>query len=125
MELPILWPGFTYKPHQKEGVKWLLEREKKTPSGGIVCDEMGLGKTIQLLALLKTEQKTRTLLIAPVAVLSLWDHRAAANKGALPPRVENPGVLPPSCSENLPYRLRDGPHFPAVLEHCRVDAPYL
>jgi SNF2 family DNA or RNA helicase len=76
MELPILWPGFTYKPHQKEGVKWLLEREKKTPSGGIVCDEMGLGKTIQLLALLKTEQKTHTLLIAPVAVLSQWEDAA-------------------------------------------------
>jgi SNF2 family DNA or RNA helicase len=76
MELPTLWPGFTYKPHQEKGVKWLLEREKKTPSGGIVCDEMGLGKTIQLLALLKTEQKTHTLLIAPVAVLSQWEETA-------------------------------------------------
>lgn len=76
MSLPTLWPGFSYKPHQEEGVKWLLEREKKTPSGGIVCDEMGLGKTIQLLALLKTEQKTHTLLIAPVAVLSQWEDTA-------------------------------------------------
>jgi SNF2 family DNA or RNA helicase len=53
-----------------------LEREKKTPSGGIMCDEMGLGKTIQLLALLKTEKKTHTLLIAPVAVLSQWEETA-------------------------------------------------
>lgn len=76
MSLPTLWPGFSYKPHQEEGVKWLLEREKKAPSGGIVCDEMGLGKTIQLLALLKTEQKTHTLLVAPVAVLSQWEDAA-------------------------------------------------
>jgi len=76
MNLPILWPGFTYKPHQQEGVKWLLEQEKKTPSGGIVCDEMGLGKTIQMLALLKTEQHTSTLLIAPLAVLSQWEDTA-------------------------------------------------
>jgi SNF2 family DNA or RNA helicase len=37
---------------------------------------MGLGKTIQLLALLKTEQKTHTLLVAPVAVLSQWEETA-------------------------------------------------
>jgi len=76
MELPILWPGFSYKPHQVDGVKWLVEQEKKAPSGGIVCDEMGLGKTIQLLALLKLEKGTHTLLIAPVAVLSQWEEAA-------------------------------------------------
>jgi SNF2 family DNA or RNA helicase len=78
--LPTLWPGFAYKPHQEVGVKWLLNRELKTPSGGIVCDEMGLGKTIQLLALLKSEQKTHTLLIAPVAVLSQWEEAASRSK---------------------------------------------
>jgi SNF2 family DNA or RNA helicase len=78
MELPILWPGFEYKPHQVDGVRWLIKRETKTPSGGIVCDEMGLGKTIQLLALLKADtKKTDTLLIAPVAVLQQWEDAAA------------------------------------------------
>ena len=76
MEPPLLWPGFQYKPHQVAGVKWLLNRETKKPSGGIVCDEMGLGKTIQLLALLKAETKTHTLLIGPVAVLSQWEEAA-------------------------------------------------
>jgi SNF2 family DNA or RNA helicase len=76
MELPALWAGFVYKPHQVEGVRWLLEQEKKTPSGGIVCDEMGLGKTIQLLSVLKCEKNTHTLLIAPVAVLSQWEEAA-------------------------------------------------
>jgi len=78
MELPILWSGFEYKPHQVDGVRWLLNRETKTPSGGIVCDEMGLGKTIQLLALLKADtKKTDTLLIVPVAVLQQWADAAA------------------------------------------------
>ena len=76
MELPTLWPGFAYKPHQVDGIEWLVQQEKKTPSGGIVCDEMGLGKTIQLLALLKREKRTHTLLVAPVAVLSQWEEAA-------------------------------------------------
>lgn len=76
MEIPALWPGFAYKPHQVDGVEWLIEQEKKKPSGGIVCDEMGLGKTIQLLALLKMEKRTHTLLVAPVAVLSQWEEAA-------------------------------------------------
>jgi len=71
-----LWPGFAFKPHQETGVKWILEREAEEPYGGIVCDEMGLGKTIQLLAVLKREKFSSTLLIAPVAVLSQWEQTA-------------------------------------------------
>ena len=71
-----LWPGFAYKPHQEAGIKWILEHENMVPSGGIVCDEMGLGKTIQLLAILKGEQFSKTLLVAPVAVLSQWEQTA-------------------------------------------------
>lgn len=70
-----LWPGFAYKPHQRAGVSWMLEREKATPAGGILCDEMGLGKTIQMLGLLK-EMGGETLLIAPVAVLDQWETAA-------------------------------------------------
>jgi SNF2 family DNA or RNA helicase len=72
-----LWPGFAYKQHQETGIRWILERESKKPSGGIICDEMGLGKTIQMLAILKGEKFTNTLLIAPVAVLSQWEETAA------------------------------------------------
>ena len=71
-----LWPGFSYKPHQEVGINWILEREKKSPSGGIICDEMGLGKTIQMLAIVKQEHFTKTLLIAPVAVLLQWEETA-------------------------------------------------
>ena len=71
-----LWPEFAFKPHQEIGVTWIIEREDDEPSGGIVCDEMGLGKTIQLLAVLKLERLTKTILIAPVAVLTQWEQAA-------------------------------------------------
>jgi len=77
MALAPLWQDFSYKPHQETGIQWIMEREKAKPSGGIVCDEMGLGKTIQLLGALKQERFTKTLLIAPVAVLSQWEQTAA------------------------------------------------
>ena len=49
-------------------------------AGGIVCDEMGLGKTIQMLGLLKTQGKSETLLVAPVAVLDQWEATARKSK---------------------------------------------
>jgi len=79
--LQPLWPGFEYKPHQEAGIQWIQQRETKVPSGGIVCDEMGLGKTIQLLAVSKQERFTKTLLLAPVAVLSQWE--AAATRSGI------------------------------------------
>ncbi len=32
--------------YQKQGLAWLLKREKSHPSGGILADQMGLGKTV-------------------------------------------------------------------------------
>ena len=82
--LKPLWPGFEYKAHQTTGIKWMLEREAATPvAGGILCDEMGLGKTIQMLGLLKTQGKSETLLIAPVAVLDQWEATARKSKIAV------------------------------------------
>ena len=56
-------------------MNWILEKELNG-KGGIVCDEMGLGKTIQMLAAIKHEKFTKTLLLAPVAVLSQWETTA-------------------------------------------------
>lgn len=36
---------------QREGVAWMLEREKSSTKGGFLCDDMGLGKTKQSLTL--------------------------------------------------------------------------
>ena len=73
--LSPLWDGFSYKPHQLVGVEWMLAREQSNPMGGILCDEMGLGKTMQMVGLLKnspTARRSKTLLVAPVAVLQQW-----------------------------------------------------
>jgi SNF2 family DNA or RNA helicase len=79
---PPLWNGFHYKPHQLYGIEWLVEREQdKEAAGGLVCDEMGLGKTIQLIGLMKTNPKKKTLLLVPLAVLEQWVF--AANKAGI------------------------------------------
>jgi SNF2 family DNA or RNA helicase len=73
--------GYTLYPYQKEGVKWMLEKEtlSKLPgvNGGLLCDEPGLGKTIQTCACIHNNRNNngevkRTLLILPQAVVSQW-----------------------------------------------------
>jgi len=76
MALQPLWNEFAYKEHQIFGVKWMLEREKNIPCGGLLCDEMGLGKTIQMIGLMKESSIYSTLLVAPLAVLNQWKETA-------------------------------------------------
>lgn len=73
--------GYELYPYQKEGVKWMLEKETqgKLPgvNGGLLCDEPGLGKTIQTCACIHGNRNSsgevkRTLLILPRAVVSQW-----------------------------------------------------
>jgi SNF2 family DNA or RNA helicase len=72
-ELPSLWEGFIYHPHQKEGVIWMKNQEENSSyHGGLLCDEMGLGKTIQSIALLRYRPLKKTLLIAPLSILEQW-----------------------------------------------------
>jgi SNF2 family DNA or RNA helicase len=76
-----LWEDFAYKPHQVDGVKWLLERERLAEfKGGLLCDEMGLGKTIQMLSVMKNNKKPTTLLLCPKAVISQWAVAAIKSK---------------------------------------------
>lgn len=66
------------KTYQKQGVKWLLEKEL-TPSpienirGGIFADEMGLGKTIQMLGLIISNFVPKTLIVLPLSLLAQWN----------------------------------------------------
>lgn len=70
--LKPLWPSFEYKSHQLTGISWMLDRESKPESGGLLCDEMGLGKTMEVLGVMKNSKKRTTLLLCPKAVISQW-----------------------------------------------------
>lgn len=74
--LKPLWKDFQYQEHQTIGIEWMLNRETKMPSGGILCDEMGLGKTIQVLGLMKASPAKKTLLLAPLCTLDQWQKTA-------------------------------------------------
>jgi SNF2 family DNA or RNA helicase len=79
MTLQTLWKGFTYFPHQEEGIHWMLSKEQEgtvledtTIYGGFQCDDMGLGKTIQVTSVLVHHVQPNTLLLAPLAMLDTW-----------------------------------------------------
>jgi len=79
-----LWPTFTYFPHQYDGIRWMLDKERngtavldreggyKTVYGGFQCDDMGLGKTVQIVSTMINHPLMKTLLIAPLAMLDTW-----------------------------------------------------
>jgi SNF2 family DNA or RNA helicase len=80
-----LWTGFSYFPHQLDGIKWMLDKEingvlvpnrdstmNTTVYGGFQCDDMGLGKTIQITSVIINHVKPATLLIAPLAMIDTW-----------------------------------------------------
>lgn len=71
--------GLQKKDYQKEGLRWMLQREMMEEDtktefirGGILADEMGLGKTIQILGLLYTNFLPKTLIVVPLALLNQW-----------------------------------------------------
>ena len=66
------------KPHQLEGMEWLLLRDEDgsgngDSGGGILADEMGLGKTILMLGLIISNYKKRTLIVVPPAIMDQWE----------------------------------------------------
>ncbi|VDN95218.1 unnamed protein product [Brugia pahangi] len=84
-------------PHQKEGLTWLLWREKQSLPGGILADDMGLGKTLSMISLIVNVKENRkqneevkgsnkqvtkssclipsrtTLIIAPASLIFQWE----------------------------------------------------
>ncbi|XP_012234246.2 transcription termination factor 2-like isoform X1 [Linepithema humile] len=82
-------------PHQRHALAWLLWREQKKPSGGILADDMGLGKTLSMISLIMTTlakknsddedensewnsickslyQRGGTLIVCPASLLAQW-----------------------------------------------------
>lgn len=67
--------GFPLYKYQKNGVTWMLDREKSLKTkirGGLLCDEPGLGKTVQTCATMYGNPKRKTLIIVPGAVIHQW-----------------------------------------------------
>lgn len=60
-----------YLPHQKEGVRWMCEKETSTLRGGILADEPGMGKTVMTIGLMLA-RPVKTLIVAPKSVTSQW-----------------------------------------------------
>ena len=64
--------GRLIAPYQREGVKWMVQREKTGPiNGGFLCDEMGLGKTVQTIATMLICGGS-SLIVAPRSVVAQW-----------------------------------------------------
>ena len=74
--------GFSYHPHQAEGIEWMLNREREGAPmvrGGILADEMGLGKTYMTLGMLLNDprlhsqpNRVNTLLLVPPVLQPQW-----------------------------------------------------
>ncbi len=70
--------GLTTKQHQIDGFTWCMNQELNGNQlmggfkGGILADEMGLGKTILMLGALVCNEKDKTLIVLPPALLHQW-----------------------------------------------------
>lgn len=64
---------YPLKPHQVEGVKWMIGREMNSKyKGGLVCDDPGLGKTLQTIGIMLANPVKNTLIVVPTSVLNQW-----------------------------------------------------
>lgn len=89
-----LKPEIELKDHQREGVRWLLNLWRLSPSdcrGGLLADDMGLGKTIQLLTFMASAIEEDPgvapfLVVAPVSLLENWKEEVGKffKEGSLP-----------------------------------------
>jgi SNF2 family DNA or RNA helicase len=74
---------FAYLPHQEEGVRWMIERERADATfcrGGILADDMGLGKTWQTIGLFKNVLVRKTLLVTPPVLTRQWTEALEKSK---------------------------------------------
>jgi SNF2 family DNA or RNA helicase len=115
------------KPHQIDGLKWLISHWTNGSSGCLLADDMGLGKTYQALAFLAwlKEQmdagkieKRPILIVAPVGLLKNWEgeHNLHLSQPGL-------GEVLLAYGEHLKF-LRKGSHSSgsANLDNARLNS---
>ena len=72
-EATQLLRGRLIAPYQRDGVRWMLDRETVPGiKGGFLCDEMGLGKTVQLITTMLGNPRNKTLIIVPKSIVNQW-----------------------------------------------------
>jgi SNF2 family DNA or RNA helicase len=87
--------GFHYHPHQKEAIRWMIQREAEDAEyvrGGILADEMGLGKTWMTIGLLLNNPVANTLLLVPPVLAPQWCEALAESRISY-------SVLRPPCAK--------------------------
>ena len=91
--------GKLYDPYQRDGVKWMLERElAKVNPGGVNADEVGLGKTIMTTATLLGNPLEKTLILAPKSLIPQWENEMKKFAPHLKPRINR---LPSDTTGNI------------------------
>ena len=73
-ELELIKPaGLSYRPYQKAGIAFSLDRIKEGRRGVLIADEMGLGKTIQAIGIINNAPDIQTaLIICPASLKLNW-----------------------------------------------------
>jgi len=115
------------KPHQIDGLRWLISHWTQGSSGCLLADDMGLGKTYQALAFLAwikgqmdsgLIEKRPILIVAPVGLLKNWEaeHNLHLNEPGL-------GEVLLAYGEHLKF-LRKGSHSSgsANLDNARLNS---
>lgn len=114
---PLRTPGrlsSTLKPHQVDGLGWLVRSFETLHPGALLADDMGLGKTIQAIAFMAWLQeeaeagrrpKEPFLIVAPTGLLGTW--RNEINKHLSGKQL---GLLVPAFGSDL-KQLREQDSF--------------
>jgi superfamily II DNA or RNA helicase len=112
------------KPHQLDGVKWLVESYRVGSSGVLLADDMGLGKTFQALAFLAWIRenmmeckiaKRPIMIVAPTGLLENWKNEHALH-------IHSPGLgdLLQVFGSNL-SKLRDRTQKDALVKPLKTQ----
>ena len=113
------------KRHQQQGVEWCINREVSPSAygpvrGGILADEMGLGKTVQMLGLMLSHFKRRTLILLPKSLIEQWVGAIERMLGHAPVVFHGPNIR-----RLAPGELDAAPIVISTYGMLRTESPLL